>query len=83
MADVQDQISVAHLDVEKAQATVTKAVRERRVAGRGGPFTQIRDAELSAARKSLSDAEAKLRQLYESKDDGGYRHDGRLRYRLG
>jgi hypothetical protein len=70
MADVQNEINLAQQEIGLAHAAVTKAVCERRAVGRGSPFTARSDAAVNAAKKSLNDAEVKLRRLYESKDDG-------------
>ncbi len=69
MDDVQGQIELLQMDLEKANAAITKAVRERRGINKDSPLIADFEAAVVAARQSLSAVELKLRALYESKDD--------------
>jgi len=71
MADLQDEMSLVEQEIEQANAALAKAVRERRAAKGDGPLVAALEAAVVAARNALTDAEVKLRKLYESKDDGG------------
>ena len=71
MADLQNEMSLVEQEIEQANAALAKAVRERRGAKGDGPLVAALEAAVVAARNALTDAEVKLRKLYESKDDGG------------
>jgi outer membrane protein TolC len=72
MADVPDEMALVQQEIEQADEALRKAMRER-VAARGGDSLAVAsfEAAVTAAKNALTDAEIKLRKLYESKDDGG------------
>jgi hypothetical protein len=69
MDDVQDKIALLQIDIEKANAAITKAVRERRAVNKDSPLLAEATAAIGDARRALFDLEAKLRALYESKEE--------------
>jgi hypothetical protein len=69
MADIQDEIELLQIEMRKANAQLDKAVRERRAANKDSPLVADFNAAIAAARQALADVEAKLRKLYESKDE--------------
>jgi hypothetical protein len=68
--DVQAEIELLQIEIEKANAAIAKAVRDRRAANKDSPLVAELNAAVSAARESLNLVEVKLRKLYESKEDG-------------
>jgi hypothetical protein len=69
MDDVQDQIALLQVEIEKANAAIAKAVRERRAINKDSPLVADFQAAVATAKQALHDAEVKLRALYESKED--------------
>jgi hypothetical protein len=69
MADVQDEIELLQVEIEKANAAIAKALRERRAINKDSPLVADFNATVAAARQALLDVEVKLRKLYESKGD--------------
>ena len=69
MADVQDEIDLLHVEIEKANAVVAQAIRDRRALNKDSPLVAECNAAVTAARQALIVVEIKLRALYESKDD--------------
>jgi hypothetical protein len=69
MADVQDEIELLRLEIEKANATIAKALRDRRALQKDSPLVADCNAAVTAARQALTVVEMKLRALYESKGD--------------
>jgi hypothetical protein len=62
-------MAIAQQEIEQANGALQKAVRERRAAKSDSPMVAALEAAIVAARNALTDAEVKLRRLYESKDD--------------
>jgi hypothetical protein len=69
MSDVQDEIELLQIEIEKSNAAIAKAVRERRALNKDSPLVADFNAAVVAARQALLDVEVKLRKLYESKGD--------------
>ena len=69
MADVQDEIELLQIEIEKANAVIAKAVRDRRAVNKDSPLVADFNAAVAAARQALNAVEVRLRKLYESKDD--------------
>jgi hypothetical protein len=69
MADVQDEIELLQVEIQKANAAILKAVRDRRAVNRDSPLAADLSAAIVAAKESLTAVEVKLRKLYESKGD--------------
>ena len=69
MADVQDEIELLHVEIEKANAAIAKALRDRRALNKDSPLVADFNAAVVAARQALVAVEIKLRTLYESKGD--------------
>ena len=67
MADIQDEIALLQIDIEKANAAIAKALRDRRGIPKDSPLVADFNAAVTAARQALASFEAKLRILYESK----------------
>ena len=67
--NVQDEIELLQLDIEKANAAIAKALRDRRAVNKDSPLVADCNAAVVAARQALSTVEIKLRKLYESKED--------------
>jgi hypothetical protein len=67
--DVQQQIDLLQVEIEKANAAIAKAVRERREVAKDSPLVTDFNAAVTAARQALLTVEVRLRQLYESKED--------------
>ena len=68
--ELEDEMAHAQHDIELANAAVQKAVRERRSAKGDSPLVPSLEAAVINAKNALTDAEVRLRKLYESKDDG-------------
>ena len=66
---VQQQIDLLQLEIEKANAAIAKAVRERREIAKDSPLIGDFNAAVTAARQALLTVEVRLRQLYESKEE--------------
>ena len=69
MDDVQDKIARTQIDIDKANATIAKAVRDRRSVNKDSPLVADFTAAIVTARQLLLDLEVKLRMLYESKEE--------------
>jgi len=69
MADIQDEIELLHAEIEKANAVIAKALRDRRALSKDSPLVADCNAAVTAARQALMAVEIKLRTLYESKGD--------------
>jgi hypothetical protein len=69
MEDVQNQIELLQIDIKSASDAVLKAVKERRAINKDSPLAADYAAAVTAAKQALTDAEVKLRALYESKED--------------
>ena len=67
--DVQHQINLLQVEIEKANAAIAKAVRERREVAKDSPLVNDFNAAVTAARQALLTVEVRLRKLYESKED--------------
>ena len=67
MDDVQEKIALLQIDIDKANAAIAKAVRDRRAVDKNSPLVADFTAAITAARQALLDLEVKLRALYESK----------------
>lgn len=72
MIDVQDEMTLAQQEIERAHTELLKASNDRKAAKGSDSLTVAKfEAAVNAAKKSLSAAEVRLRRIYESKDDGG------------
>ena len=69
MPDVQDEIDLLHIEIDKANAVVAQALRDRRALDKDSPLVANCNAAVTAARKALIVVEFELRKLYESKND--------------
>jgi predicted nucleic acid-binding Zn-ribbon protein len=69
MADLQDQIELLQIEIQKANAAIAKAVRERRAVNKDSPLIVDLNSAVEAAKQALIAVEVKLRALYESKSD--------------
>ena len=69
MDDVEHKIVLLQVDIDKANAAIAKAVRDRRALNKDSPLVNDFTAAIATARQALSDLEIKLRALYESKDE--------------
>jgi hypothetical protein len=69
MDDIQAKIELLQADIEKANAAIAKAVRDRRAVNKDSPMVADFTAAITAARQALLELEVQLRKLYESKDD--------------
>ena len=69
MDDVQEKIALLQIDIDKANAAIAKAVRDRRAVDKNSPLVAEFTAAITTARQALLDLEVKLRALYESKED--------------
>jgi len=69
MADVQDEIELLQIEIQKANAVIVKAIRDRRAVNKDSPLVADFNAAVAAARQALNAVEVKLRKLYESKED--------------
>ena len=67
--DVQDEIELLQIEIDKANAAIVKALRERRAVNKDSPLVADLNAAVVAAREALTAVEVKLRKLYESKPD--------------
>jgi hypothetical protein len=67
--DVQDEIELLQIEIQKANAVLAKAQRDRRAVNKDSPLVADFNAAIVAARQALLDVEVKLRKLYESKSD--------------
>jgi hypothetical protein len=69
MDDIQDQIQLLQVEINKLNSVIAEAVRKRRAAGKDSPLFSDIEAEIVEARKAVTNLEVKLRALYESKED--------------
>jgi len=67
--DVQDEIELLQVEIDKANAAITKALKDRRAVNKDSPLVADCNAAVVAARQALTAVEVKLRKLYESKED--------------
>jgi hypothetical protein len=67
--DIQDEIELLQIEIQKANAAIAKAQRDRRAVNKDSPLVADFNAAIVAARQALLDVEVKLRKLYESKSD--------------
>jgi hypothetical protein len=67
-----DEMALVQKEIEQAGEALRKALRERIDARGENSFAVASfDAAVIAAKNALTDAEIKLRKIYEAKDDGG------------
>ena len=69
MTDVQTEIGLLQIEIQKANDVITKAISNRRAIGKDSPLAADAQAAVVAARDALAAVEIKLRMLYESKPD--------------
>jgi hypothetical protein len=69
MADVQDEIELLQIEIQKANAAIAKALSDRRAINKDSPLVADFNAAIATARQALAAIEVKLRKLYESKSD--------------
>ena len=69
MADVQDEIELLQVEIQRANAAIAKALRDRRALNKDSPLIADFNAAVVSARQALASVEVKLRKLYESKGD--------------
>jgi len=69
MTDVQAEIGLLQIEIQKANDVITKAISNRRAIGKDSPLAADAQAAVVAARDALAAIEIKLRMLYESKPD--------------
>ena len=69
MADIQAEIGLLQIELQKANELITKAISNRRAIGKDSPLAADANAAVTAARVALAAVEIKLRMLYESKPD--------------
>ena len=69
MADIQDEIALLQVEIQAANAAITKATTSRRALAKDSPLVADANAAVTAARQALAAVEIKMRALYESKDD--------------
>ena len=69
MADVQDEIELLQVEIQRANAAIAKALRDRRALNKDSPLIVDFNAAVVSARQALASVEVKLRKLYESKGD--------------
>jgi len=69
MADIQAEIELLQIEIQKANAVISKAISNRRAIGKDSPLAVEANAAVAAAREALAAIEIKLRMLYESKPD--------------
>ena len=68
MADIQDEIELLKIEIQKANVVITKAISNRRTIGKDSPLASDANTAVTAARHALAAVEIKLRMLYERKD---------------
>jgi hypothetical protein len=83
MAKSQAELVQAQYAVRQADEALAKAKEDRRAAKSDDPAQASLNAAVDAAKQALTDAEVKLRRIYEAKDHDDFSWDGRPRYRLG
>lgn len=69
MSDVQSEIGLLQIEIQKANDIITKAINNRRAIGKDSPLAADAQAAVVAAREALAAVEIKLRTLYESKPE--------------
>ena len=69
MADIQDEIELLQIEIQKANVTIANAISKRRAANKDSPLVADLNAAIAAAKQSLAAVEIKLRAVYERKDD--------------
>ena len=69
MADIQHEIELLQIEIEQANAAISKAIRDRKAVAKDSPMVAELNAAVAAARQALNVVEVKLRTLYESKED--------------
>jgi len=69
MENVHAEIERLRTELEEATAALDKAVRSRRAGGKDSPSRAELSASVANAKRAQHSAEAKLRELYESKDN--------------
>jgi len=69
MTDVQAEIGLLQIEIQKANGVISKAISDRRAIGKDSPLAAEANAAVAAAREALAAVEIKLRMLYESKPD--------------
>jgi hypothetical protein len=69
VADIQAEIELLQVEIQKANDVISKAISSRRAIGKDSPLTADANAAVAAAREALAAVEIKLRMLYESKAD--------------
>jgi hypothetical protein len=69
MTNVQAEIELLQIEIQKANDVITKAISNRRAIGKDSPLAAEAQAAVVAARDALAAVEIKLRMLYESKPD--------------
>jgi hypothetical protein len=69
MTDVQTEIGLLQIEIQKANDVIAKAINNRRAIGKESPLAADAQAAVVAARNALAAVEIKLRMLYESKPD--------------
>ncbi len=69
MANVQSEIELLRIEIQKANVVISKAISNRRAIGKDSPLAADANTAVAAARKALAAVEIKLRLLYESKPE--------------
>jgi len=67
--DVQDEIELLQIEIQKANAVIAEALRRRKAVAKDSTLAGECNAAVVAAREALAKVEIKLRALYESKED--------------
>jgi hypothetical protein len=69
MDDVQREIELLQAEIRSVNATINKAVQDRRTFAKESPLIADLNATIATAREALVVVELKLRKLYESKSN--------------
>jgi len=69
VADVQSEIDLLQVEIQRANSAITEALRKRKELAKDSPLLPDFNAAVVAARLALTEVEVKIRKLYESKDD--------------
>jgi len=69
MADIEAEIELLQIEIQKANDAINKAISNRRAIGKDSPLTADANTAVAAAREALAAVEIKLRVLYESKPE--------------
>ena len=69
MADIQAEIELLQIEIQKANDAIGKAIDNRRAIGKDSPLAAEANTAVAAAREALAAVEIKLRMLYESKPE--------------